>query len=262
MLLLLFRYRWFLLLMLSTSVPMAAFSGPAVQAEDFRVETRIFSDGSDQPVSETLTLFAGGVVYDFPSDDARVTIYAPQDNRIVLLDRKRRVRCEMSEDLLLDFSARVRDWAAEHDSQLMRFAAEPRFELKSEPDTGWLRFASRWIRYDVETRPALSVDVANQYRRSSDAFAHLNTLTNPGGLPPFARLAVNRALAEDAAVPAEIRLHIPPQPQFGNQSVDLRSHHHFRGALDGSDQARLEEAARANASFRDVKLREFLKSEE
>ena len=51
-------------------------------AEDFRIQTRVYRGDEETPVSQNLTLFRAGVVYDFLSEPAETTIYdRPRGNK-------------------------------------------------------------------------------------------------------------------------------------------------------------------------------------
>ena len=62
------------------------------QENGFRLETDVFVQGNDKPVSRTVTLFHNGVAYDFPRDGQRVTMVDPSGNRIVIFDTQRSVQ--------------------------------------------------------------------------------------------------------------------------------------------------------------------------
>ena len=53
-------------------------------AEDFRVETDVFVGGEKEPVAQNVTLFSGGLVYDFP-------LIGPQE--ITVFDAARGALC-------------------------------------------------------------------------------------------------------------------------------------------------------------------------
>ena len=55
--------------------------------------------------------------------------------------------------------------------------------------------------YQLLLRKATNRAIWQQYCDFSDWYARLNTLLNPGSKLPFARLAVNAALARHEAIP-------------------------------------------------------------
>lgn len=245
---------WLLSTLLCCLVVLGASS---VQANDFRVETRVFGEEGDEPTDRTTTLFHQGAVYDFPAAGSEITIFAPKDARVVLLDTKRRVRTELTVDQLFDFSGRLRDWAAKQDDGLLKFTVDPKFEHQDDAAGGRMSLASRWMSYELQTRSATTKQMATQYLQFCDVCAHLNTLLNPGSLPPFGRLEVNRRLAEGANLPTEIQLTIPAVRMFGDREVKLATRHEYVETLSDADLASVEKAGRHNATFRAVSLAEF-----
>lgn len=244
---------------LATAIALALLIGMScgepLLADDFRVDTEIFAADDKTASGQTTTLFYRGAIYDFPQDGHEITILAPGDKaRVVLLDMKRKLRTELTLDQLLDFSGRLREWAAEQEDGLLRFSVNPRFEKQADATRGQLHLASRWMTYELKTRPASSATMVTDYRRFCDIYAHLNTLLNPGSLPPFGRLELNRQLAQSGQLPTEIRLTIPPLPKFGNQEVKLSTRHRFRETLSDGDLAKIEEAGLYNGTYQTVSL--------
>ena len=232
-------------------------SGRPAHADDFRVDTEVYGDQGKEPTARTLTLFHRGAIYDFPATGNEVTIFAPKTARVVLLDTKRRVRTELTVDQLYDFSVRLRDWAGKQEDGLLKFTGAPKFDHQIDKDSGRVSFSSRWMTYEIRTRPATSEEMATQYRRFCDVYAHLNTLLNPGSLPPFGRLEVNRLLAQSGSLPTEIQLTFPPARRFGDRELKLETRHRFRETLSDSDLAKVEKAGQQNANYRVVSLAEF-----
>ncbi len=83
----------------------------AATAEEFRVESKVFSGKDEAPVSESLTLFADGRVYDFLSSPREITVFDFIRGRIVLIDPVRKVRTEMTTEQLNDFIDKLRSHA-------------------------------------------------------------------------------------------------------------------------------------------------------
>lgn len=226
---------------------------PAV-ADDFCVDTEVFADDNEKSIASNTTLFHDGRVYDFPTAGNEVTIFAPKDGRVVLLDTRRRLRTELSVDQLYDFSNRLRAWGRTQDDKLLKFTVDPSFEQRGELASGRMTFSSRWMTYDLKTRPAATEAMSQEYRKFCDVFAHLNTLLKPGSLPPFARLDVNQWMAQGSSLPTEIRLTIPAVPKFGDRELKLATRHEYRETLSASDIKRVEQAGQQNVNFQTVSL--------
>ena len=55
-------------------------------AEDFRIETKVYSGRDKSPVSQNVTLFQAGYVYDYMADPERVAVFDRAHGRFILLD--------------------------------------------------------------------------------------------------------------------------------------------------------------------------------
>ncbi len=61
----------------------------SVLADEFRIESKVFSAKDEAPTSESLTLFDDGRVYDFLTSPREITVFDISRSRIVLLDPER-----------------------------------------------------------------------------------------------------------------------------------------------------------------------------
>jgi hypothetical protein len=231
------------------------FGWPA-QADDFRIETKVFRGSDSSPVSQNLTLFQAGYVYDYLSDPERIAVFDRAHGRFILLDPARQVKVELKTDDVLVFSEKFHAWAAKSSNGFMKFAADPDFEV-TFAENGQLTLASPHITYRLETVPAKTPETAQQYREFSDWYARFNAMVHLGSTPPFPRLQVNEQLAKRGLVPTEVNLTIPKQATLGVPGVSMRSEHHVSWRLLQRDTARIGETANQLAAFRTVDLAEF-----
>ena len=153
------------------------------------------------------------------------------------------------------FSEKAHAWAEKNSSPFLKFAAEPNFEV-AEGKEGELTFSSPQMTYRLETLPAESPQVSEQYREFSDWYARFNSMLHVGATPPFPRLAVNKELATRGLVPTEVTLTIPAQNSLG-KPVLLRSVHQVHWRLLQKDLTRISETANQLAVFKTVGLAEF-----
>ena len=225
-------------------------------ADDFRIETKVFSDKGKTAVSHNTTLFKAGYVYDYLSDPDRVAVFDKPHGRFILLDPARKLKTEIKTDDVLTFATKFHDWAAKSANAFMRFAADPEFNVSFSED-GKLTLASPHINYRLQTEPANTPEAAEQYREFSDWYARFNAMSNPGSTPPFARMTVNAELAERGLVPAEVQLTIPPQARLGVRAVAMRSEHNVSWKLLERDHERIVETANQLAAFKLVDISEF-----
>jgi hypothetical protein len=219
-----------------------AFARPAA-ADDFRIETKVYTGKSKQPASRNTTLFRAGFVYDYLSDDGQVVVFDPARGRFIVLDPVRKLKAEVKTERVRKLVDSLHDLAARSGSAAVRFAADPQFEVDFSAD-GDLALTSTHVKYRLKTVPAATPEAAAQYREFSDWYARFNTLANPGSAPPFPRLAVNAELAERGLVPTEV--------QFSTRSVALRTEHYVSWRLLDADHRRIAETANQLATFEEV----------
>ena len=113
-----------------------------VHAQTFRIETKVYQGSNKEPVSETITLFQNGVVYDFLAEPAQIAVFRKpmeeQPGRFVLLDTKLQRRAELTTDRIGKALLKLQQWAAHQQDPMLRFSADPHFEGTFTPETGEL----------------------------------------------------------------------------------------------------------------------------
>jgi hypothetical protein len=228
-----------------------------VTAADFRVDSEVFVGDQTKPRSSNVTLFHGERVYDFLDAPPQVTVYDLARGRIVLVDPDRRVKCEVSGEMLSAMEGTLR--RNKSDDPLLRFALAPEFDEKLDKQAKSRVFTSKYLTYRVTPAQGDHEAFAEQYRAFSDAAARLNALVNRGSLPPFPRLAINESLAGAGQVPESLQMTVSPRLRLGGRSVALRSQHKFHPRLSEADHRKVEQAGADLADSRRVTLAEFLK---
>lgn len=243
-------------------------AGPIASAEDFRIETRVYVADEKEPLSENLTLFRGGVVYDFPSGaaspaDADITFFDPPRSRFVLFDTTRQVSTELHGRHILEYLQQQRDIAREQTgNEMLRFLADPRFEQSYDQDSRTLELTSRWLTYRLTMLPAKNDAAAAQYHEFADWYARLNPLLHPEAGPPFARLYANQALFDQAALPADVTLLGPKKSSVlsGEQhEFRLHSEHKVEWRLYAADEERIEAVRQHLVQFEKVPFEQFIR---
>ena len=221
-------------------------------AQDFRIETKVYSRDR-APVSENVTLFRAGVVYDFLDAPPQIAVFRDGDNdsagRFVLLDPENRVQTEVSTDRIDSFLTKVREWASTHDDAYLRFTAAPVFQETFDEASGELTLESDILTYRVETTAADAIEPYRLYRDFSNGYAKLNALFQAG--LPGPRLRLNESLAHRHLLPAVVHLTIP------SRNVRLRAEHGVNQRLSKRDLARIDEVARHLTSFRKISNQEY-----
>ena len=241
------------------AVLMALLVSTSAWAADFRVESKVFAGDEKETISENTTLFHGGKIYDFLAKPTEITVYDLPRSRILLLSPSRGLQTELTVESLQEFSAKLQEWSASQADPLLKFSARPQFEQQLNESTREASFNSQLVTYRVVTQKAKSEEIAHQYRQFCDLSGRLNGLVNPGGLPPFPRLEVNRALDESRQLPEEVHLNIASR-RFGGKPLTARSEHHFYWRVLEADQARIAETAEYLTRLTKVGIQQYLQS--
>lgn len=228
-------------------------------AADFRVETKVFAGDEKETISENTTLFHGGKIYDFLAKPTEITVYDLPRSRILLLSPSRGVQTELTVQSLQEFSSKLQEWSASQADPLLKFSARPQFEQQLNESSREASFSSQFVTYRVVTETAKSEEIARQYREFCDLSGRLNGLVNPGGLPPFPRLEVNRALEESRKLPEEVHLNIASR-RFGGKPLTARSEHRFHWRILEADQERISETAEYLTRLTKVGIQQYVQT--
>jgi hypothetical protein len=234
-----------------------AQAGPAT-AEEFRVESKVYSGKDESTTSDSVTLFTDDRVYDFLSSPAEITVFDFQRNRIVVLDPNRKLRTELTTDKLNEFTEQLRIRAARQTDALLKFSANPKFE-QTKGDADSLQFSSPQMTYRVHSTQPDNPNVVHEYRMFSDWSARLNSMIHPGALPPFPRLAINETLEHNGQIPENVQLTVAAQNHLMAKPAVLRSEHLWGMQLLPTDRKRIDEAGKYLVTFPEVSLEEYLR---
>jgi hypothetical protein len=227
-----------------------------VAAGDFRIETKVYlADDEEQPISENLTLFQTGVVYDFLAEPETITIFRPPagnaPGRFIVLDPDRSLKMEVTTDQIEGLLEKLRGWAAQHKDPYVRFLGQPDFTEGAAEETDTVVLTSKHMTYRVHTAKATDDASLAAYRQFSDWYARFNTR---GGVLPFPRLAVNELLYRQKVIPTEVELQIP------GRGVNLKAVHRTDWLLSKQDEQRINAAQEQVGSFRQVPPEEFVRN--
>jgi hypothetical protein len=244
-----------------------ALPGPAA-AQDFRIDTEVFVGPLDkkdiQPVSETLTIFANEMVYDYLLAEPReITLFDPLRGRFTLMDESRKVKASLSTEEVLRYVLSFDSHAAQSKDPLFAFAADPQFESSSEEvrENG-----QALVRITLTGKPLSYVALGQKpqhpqsvraYRQFADWFARLN-VARPGNLPPNPRMVLNQTLADQGLLPLEVTRTIVSSGTFGREKkLEVKTRHLVNWTLSGEDRKRIEHAGDCLARFQAVSFDEF-----
>ena len=231
-------------------------------AEDFRVESKVFSGAEKSPKTQSTTIFYRGAAYDFLQKPSEIIVLDPARGRFILLDTNRRMRTDLTTQEVLGINDNLRQWAATQTDGFSKFCAAPKFEQRVDQQSSELVMESPWITYRVTATNAESEAIAEQYRGFSDWCARLNTRLNPGYMLALARLEVNDALRQRHQVPQSITLTMQSRKGLFPQKMVLRSEHQFVRHLVESDRDRIAQTDQFMTIFQPVSFEEYQKRDE
>jgi len=235
---------------------LVAVVSPSVgHGQDFGIESKVY-DGRDL-ISSTTTLFDKGRIYDFLAQPDETIILAPDDGRIVLLDNTRKLRTEVTTEMLEQFCESLRQKAERSTSESVRFYAAPQFREQLDADTDEVVLSSPWLEYRVKTVEPPNGEVLRQYEKYVQWQSRLNALMNPGAPPPNPRLELNAALARRQLLAEEVSMRRTSLvPGMGKS---LRAEHRFTWRLDDPDRRRIDEALQRLTAYQLAPLSEYLR---
>lgn len=167
----------------------------------FRVNTDIYEDETKPPIRTTETLFFEGVYYDFDDSNSDwISVIDPAHERIVLLDRKRKVKTELRTFQLQQMVQEAR--ALLTTDQKRKLTSEG--ALVQDAATNEWVLGNDSVQYRCETIQPPEPQIAQMYAEFADWSARLNAV-NPPHLPAFMRLDLNSELAERKLMPKTIK---------------------------------------------------------
>jgi hypothetical protein len=232
-------------------------------AQEFRMDTDVFLGTKKEPISETLTIFSGTMVYDFLLTAPReIVVFDAQRGTFTLLDETRKVKTTVTTEHVLAHAFALKEQAAQSPDSLFAFASDPKFtETVTESEdaaqaTTTVRLEGKLLTYEAKGQRPKFPEAATAYKQFATWYARLNA-KRPGNLPPEARTELNRALADRGLVPLEITRTVAAGPKFAGKKSEVRSRHLINYALSGEDQKRLERAHDMLVNFPAVSWEEY-----
>ena len=181
-------------------------------AAEFVVQTDVFvqadsrSNQKDLRVSRHATYFLKDRIIDVAVGESggaeSAVILELVSGDITLLDSRRKKSCGLTYDELIQTVAAVTS-RLDDKPPIVQFAANAKFKVDWNEESGKLGMIAEPMGYLIHTSRQPTKSAASLYRRFADMSARLNA-TQPGGLPPAARLAINRELGNHDAVPTRV----------------------------------------------------------
>ena len=214
-------------------------------AKDFVVETQVRDLADDRSVEIVVTVFTGSIAVDYLATQPQdVTVFDFGRQCAWRLDPATKTKQWLSFDLL----ARLTEEATLRAVRLppeVQFAAQPDFESRRwNPENQRLRLEHDLLTYEAKLDVSADPDQVARFRAFADWSARLNTLRP--GLPPTARLELNREIAIRDAVPVQVRVR-RKLPSGITQS--LVADHHFRTELTPGERRQMNQVSQRLAEY-------------
>jgi len=241
------------------AVVMAGMLAGAAHGGNFRVETDVFMGKQKEPICQTLTLFTDAVVYDFINDPQgnviEVTAFDMSSGRVILLNPKKAIKTVLTYEQLLKLTTSMKVATSESD-EVFYFASHPKFDVSWSGDQNEVTLAHPTMTYKASCVVPQDADAAPRYREFADWSARINAC-RPGGLPPFARLELNREIADQQRIPLEIERTIVVSGTLKNKKLVMTSRHLTNWLLSEPDRRRITTVAEQIATFETVSFERF-----
>lgn len=235
------------------------FNLSSAVGQEFRIESQVYDANSKLPVSQNVTLFSQGVVFDFRmSNDAQpkpleIIVYNSRNRMLVLLDPARQIRLELADLSLL----RIVDGVRRETMQDKRtsFLVENDFEEIADWSTKWVTLNSPQIVYRFKGEQPKDVSILPLYFEFLENFTRLGA-TDPTKIPPFPRMKLNQSIKRLGWIPSEVQITVSQNSLF-REGFTAKSKHTLITQLSSKDRERVDLAKQYWQTFKNVKLDEY-----
>lgn len=235
------------------------FNLSSAVGQEFRIESQVYDANSKLPVSQNVTLFSQGLVFDFRmSNDAQpkpleIIVYNSRNRMLVLLDPARQIRLELADLSLL----RIVDGVRRETMQDKRtsFLVENDFEEIADWSTKWVTLNSPQIVYRFKGEQPKDVSILPLYFEFLENFTRLGA-TDPTKIPPFPRMKLNQSIKRLGWIPSEVQITVSQNSLF-REGFTAKSKHTLITQLSSKDRERIDLAKQYWQTFKNVKLDEY-----
>jgi hypothetical protein len=239
---------------LATVIPccQSAYAQQASPTE-FRIETDLMEPGKGKPIDQSIALFGPGVSYEFSRETPhKITVINSIENRVIFLDTQRQVQSRVNLQELKAYidTARNQFTQSPRGAEALKDATITEFDAASNTVSA----GKQLIRYEAKIEQPDNPQVSDVYASFANNSAILNAWQSKGAAPPpFARLQLNQAVREKAAIPSEIKRTI----LTGGKAESLSSRIHITYTLAASERKQIEQFNEMISSFASVALAVF-----
>lgn len=242
----------------ASSNPVAGSSSPT----SFRINNKVYAGKEKNPVSQSVTMFYKGRVYDFMSNPDETIIFDPELQRFLIISALTKTQCAVTLDEVETFERMMKEAIPKVKDEFIKSCLSPEFEISQDPETDeWVYSAPR-LTYRVKAQKEENPGDALRYAQFANKYALLNVILVPQSIPPFARIAVNNDLAQKRLIPGEITITLQAEvkPLSFNQGKEtIRTTHVFVSGLGDYDMSKIRKAGENYGRFKQVSFTDYQK---
>lgn len=237
-------------------LPFAVESVAATRTVELRIDNELRSGGK---VVKSFTYLIGDDFYSVMEDNGEMIFYDAKKETFTLLHPSLRLQTQLSAvKTKSDIDDRRRRYLS-HETPMLAFVAEPKFQSEFDETSGRLSLQSPWFDYVVTSVPFPGpAEAAKAYHAFCDRSCYLNFRINPRSPVPLVRLEVNRILREGNRFPREITLsYFPKGKGLLAKEETVRATHQPVFRLSDDDRRRLDAVAECRRAFASVPFDDY-----
>jgi len=264
-----YAIRVFACLLVVNGLSSAMAQGLRVEAQVYRID-RAQSNGrtAETRISNSVTFFHGGRVYDYVESADEVIIFEPTARRFTILNTARELVTTADFDeikhLMKSHRAEAKRYLQEFREsgrpnadkvvRSLQFQLAPEFDTKFDSANGLLTMNSATWKYRVQTHAWQDAHQVKEYLSYADWISQLNYVLNPANMFPEPRMLLNSKLRELGRMPTAVSLDLEV-----DESQGLRAEHKFINELTADDRHLIQawDSAARGGSLRKLSLRSY-----
>ena len=230
-----------------------------VQLPQFRVESQVYTGSGQSPVSENVTLFDSGIVYDFQmaavanTPPSEIVIFDERKRQLTLMDVNRKLSWTVDDLRLLTMLDQLRRETVNSDKS--SFLVNEKFNETHDWSADKVLLESDSFRYLLTGKRPANAAILPRYYEFLDQFTRLSA-SDPKRLPPFPRLALNKSIKKIGWIPTEVHVDIKPNAMF-KEAFSAVSKHVLVMSLSDADRERIKFARKCWLEFQTCSLVEY-----
>ena len=230
-----------------------------IQTPQFRIESQVYSGDSQTPVSENVTLFDNGIVYDFQmtgnanASPTEIVIFDERKRELILMDVNRKIAWTVADLRLLKMVDQLRRETVNND--MASFLVNEPFSETDDWSAEKVSLESDSFRYLLSGKRPANDSILPRYYSFLDQFTRLSA-SDPKRLPPFPRLTLNKTIKTHGWIPTEVQVQIKPN-SFFKEAFSATSKHVLVMSLSDADRERIKFARKCWFEFKTCSLVEY-----